>query len=174
MSETENIFDKTIRDLKYRYWLSIIVLAVYFMLIIFDLIPYPFEGKEVSITLERYAIIISIIAIPSALRLFAKMLKKIPQTSGIEFVVKNYKRATNTRLDILNAVTLMNILLFAISGKMNFFWFTVVLFIIYIYCKPSYPEIVNLTDKGKDNKEKGEEIQINEKTQEADYNSKKL
>lgn len=178
MSETENIFDRTIRDLRYRYWLSIILLAAFFLLIIFDLIPHSFKGKNISVTLERYAIVISIIAIPAALKLFAGMLKKIPPVSDIGLVVKKYKRATYTRLCIINGVTLMNILLYAVSGNMNFFWFTVVLFIIYIYCKPSYPELAALVDKEKDNKEKGDDIQNdiqnNENSHVADNNSKAL
>jgi hypothetical protein len=149
MSETENIFDRIIKELKREYWISIIVLAIYFLLILFDLIPYPFKGKEIGVTLERYAIVITIIAIPAALKLFAEMLKKVPPASSVDFVVKKYKSASNTRLYIIYAVTLMNILLYAISKNTNFFWFTIVLFIIYIFCKPSYPELANLADKGK-------------------------
>lgn len=149
MSEVENIFDLTMKELKRQYWISIILLIVYFLLILFDLIPYPFEGKEVDVILERYAIVISIIAIPAALKLFAKMLKKVLPASNIDIVVKKYKRASSTRLHIINAVTLMNILLYAVSKNLNFFWLTVVLFIVYIFCKPSYPELADLSEKGK-------------------------
>ncbi len=41
----------------------------------------------------------------------------------------------------------MNIVLYAYSFNMNFFWFTVVLFIIYVFCKPSYPELENVVNR---------------------------
>ncbi|MDD4010138.1 MAG: hypothetical protein PHQ67_10090, partial [Fermentimonas sp.] len=122
MRETKNIFDSTISSLKLQYWLSIAVLASFFLLIIFDLIPFPFEKNDISVTLERYAIVITIIAIPAALKLFAVMLKKVPSSPDTELVVKSYKKASSLRLLIINVATLMNISLYAISGNMNFFW----------------------------------------------------
>jgi hypothetical protein len=159
MRETKNIFDGTISSLRLQYWLSIAVLASFFLLIIFDLIPFPFEKNDIGITLERYAIVITIIAIPAALKLFAEMLKKAPSSPDTELVVKTYKKASSIRLLIINVATLMNISLYAISGNMNFFWFTIVLFIIYVFCKPSYPELANLAEKGKDSVQAESEIE---------------
>jgi len=159
MRETKNIFDGTISSLRLQYWLSIAVLASFFLLIIFDLIPFPFEKNDISVTLERYAIVITIIAIPAALKLFAVMLKKVPSSPDTELVVKSYKKASSIRLLIINVATLMNISLYAISGNMNFFWFTIVLFIIYVFCKPSYPELANLAEKGKDSVQAESEIE---------------
>lgn len=158
MRVTKNIFDSTISSLKLQYWLSIAVLASFFLLIIFDLIPFPFEKNDISVTLERYAIVITIIAIPASLKLFAVMLKKVPSSPDTELVVKSYKKASSIRLLIINVATLMNISLYAISGNMNFFWFTIVLFIIYIFCKPSYPELANLAEKGKESVQAESEI----------------
>lgn len=159
MRETKNIFDGTISSLRLQYWLSIAVLASFFLLIIFDLIPFPFEKNDISVTLERYAIVITIIAIPAALKLFAVMLKKVPSSPDTELVVKSYKKASSIRLLIINVATLMNISLYAISGNMNFFWFTIVLFIIYVFCKPSYPELANLAEKGKESVQAESEIE---------------
>lgn len=159
MRETKNIFDSTISSLRLQYWLSIAVLASFFLLIIFDLIPFPFEKNDISVTLERYAIVITIIAIPAALKLFAVMLKKVPSSPDTELVVKSYKKASSIRLLIINVATLMNISLYAISGNINFFWFTIVLFIIYIFCKPSYPELANLAEKGKESVQAESEIE---------------
>ncbi|MDD4777089.1 MAG: hypothetical protein PHV53_02255 [Fermentimonas sp.] len=153
MSLNKNIFDRTISSLRLQYWLSIAVLASYFLLLIFDLLHNPFKGVEVGVTLERYAIVITIIAIPAAFKLFAEMLKKVSPASDIKTVVKSYKKASNIRLLIINIVTFMNISLYAISGNMNFFWFTIVLFIIYIFCKPSYSELAGLADKDKLNEQ---------------------
>ena len=144
MNETENIFDRTIKKLKQQYWISIAVLTVYFLLILFDLTHHFFEKVEISVVLERYVIVISIIAIPVALKLFADTIKRAPPTSNIDLVIKKYIKASNIRLYTINAVTLMNIILYSLSRNMNFFWITIVFFIVYIFCKPSYPELANL------------------------------
>ena len=62
----------------------------------------------------------------------------------------------------------MNIALYAISGNMNFFWFTIILFIIYYFCRPYYPELTGLTEKGEQKKPLRNEIQEINKANEAD------
>lgn len=168
MSESKNIFDETISSLKLYYWFSIAAVVPLFLLLISKVLTIKVEGAEVSITLERYAIVITILAIPAALKLFAEILKKTSPESDNATVIKRYKRASVIRLLIINAVTLMNIALYAISGNMNFFWFTIILFIIYYFCRPSYPELTGLTEKGEQKKPLRNEIQEINKANEAD------
>jgi len=47
----------------------------------------------------------------------------------------------------------MNIVLFTFSRNPNFMWLTVVLFIIFLFCKPSYIEVMNLTEMPKEEQE---------------------
>jgi hypothetical protein len=168
MSESKNIFDETISSLKLYYWFSIAAVVPLFLLLISKILTIKVEGAEVSVTLERYAIVITILAIPAALKLFVEILKKTSPESDNATVIKRYKRASVIRLLIINAVTLMNIALYAISGNMNFFWFTIILFIIYYFCRPSYPELTGLTEKGEQKKPLRNEIQEINKANEAD------
>jgi hypothetical protein len=39
----------------------------------------------------------------------------------------------------------MNILLFTFSRNPNFMWFSLVLFMIFLFCSPSYTEVMSLT-----------------------------
>ncbi len=141
-----NTMDKTIALLKRHYYANIILMAAAFLLILFRIIPLFTDGQSVGVTMERYAIMITIIAIPVSLKLFAYRLKKITRPLEIPTAVEVYKKASFLRLYTISAVTLMHIILFGISRNMNFFWFTVVLFIVFLFCKPSYEELENLTE----------------------------
>ena len=148
MKESDTI-EKAIKLLKGHYYGNILLLAVIFLLFIFKLIPHFWEGMEINVTAERYAIVISIITIPLSLKYFADQLKKIPRPSEVPIATEKYKKASSLRLYSISAITLMHIILFGISRNMNFFWFTVVLFIVFLYCRPSKLELQNLTEKEK-------------------------
>lgn len=141
-----NIINKTISLLNRHYYINIIVLVVVFLFILFRVIPIFTEGQPVSITAERYAIIITIIAIPLSLKFFADRLKKIPRPLEEGKASEKYKSASFVRLYTMSFITMMHILLFSISRNMNFLWFTVVLLIVFLFCKPSYPELESLSE----------------------------
>lgn len=143
------IEEKTIRLLRMHYFIHIAALALFFLLVLFRVLPIFPDGQSVSVVLERYAIMVSIIAVPLALKLFAEKIKKIPVGIDLATAVKKYKSAFFMRLYIVSAVTLGNVLLFAFSRNTNFLWMTVVLFVVFVFCKPSFPELIELTNKPK-------------------------
>lgn len=140
-----HVMEKTIKLLRGHYYGNIILLAVIFLFSIFSMIPLFTDGQAISATLERYAIMITIIAIPASLKFFVDRLKKSAYPVDIPTASNKYKNISFIRLYTISAVTLMNIFLFTISRNMNFFWFTVVLFIVFLFCKPSYAELEGLT-----------------------------
>lgn len=140
-----HVMEKTIKLLRGHYYGNIILLAVIFLFSIFSMIPLFTDGQAISATLERYAIMITIIAIPASLKFFADRLKKSACPVNIPTASNKYKNISFIRLYTISTVTLMNIFLFTISRNMNFFWFTVVLFIVFLFCKPSYAELEGLT-----------------------------
>ncbi len=123
---------------------NMIFLLLLFLLVLFRGIPFPENILPVGVTMERYAIMITIIAIPVALKLFADRLKKISCPRKAIEAGKKYKKIYFMRLYTLSAVTLMNITLFGFSRNSNFMWFTIVLFIIFLFCRPSLAELTNL------------------------------
>ena len=68
----------------------------------------------------------------------------IPVGTDKERVIKLYKRAFFLRLYIVTIVALANILLYALSRNTNFMWLTVVLFVVFAFCRPSLGEIENM------------------------------
>lgn len=135
---------KTIKELNVHYYTSIIVLAILFLLVIFKLISFETTISE-TVTVEMYAIALTLIAIPVALKLFADKIKKKPRGTDKIKIVQTYKSAFLLRLYVINTVVLGNIVLFAVSGNNNFMWLTVISFIVYMFCKPSYQDLENLT-----------------------------
>lgn len=146
--------EKIIKDLNYHYYISFGVLAFLFILALSGLISFV-AGTNVGVIAERYSIGLTLIAIPVALKLFADILRKHPSNSEQVAVEKVYKKASLSRLYILNVMTFINIILYAISHNMNFVWLTVVLFIVYIFCKPSHVELESLMikEEGQENNE---------------------
>lgn len=144
MIEIDKKIDATVKLLKTHYWINIIVLATLFILAMFKLTPFFEEKQVVNIVVERYIIVITIMTIPGILKLFSVLLKKVPKEARPEIVFSKYKKAYYTRLYTIGLLTLINIFLYDYSGNLNFFWITAVLFILYIYCKPSFPELKKL------------------------------
>ena len=144
MIETDKKLDATIKLLRTHYRLNIIILVVLFLLAMFKLTPFFAEKQIVNIIIERYIIVITIIAIPGILKLFAHLLSKVPQGVDIDLAINKYKKAFYTRLYTISSLSLINIILYDYSGNMNFFWITTVLFLLFIYCKPSFPELEKL------------------------------
>ncbi|MCE5205995.1 MAG: hypothetical protein LLF80_07845 [Porphyromonadaceae bacterium] len=125
---------------------NMISLALLFFLVLFRGIPFPENILSVGVTMEQYAIMITIIAIPAALKLFAVQLKKIPRPMEAVEAGKKYKKISYLRLYTLSAVTLMHIVLLGFSRNSNFIWFTIVLFIIFLFCRPSLVELTSLSE----------------------------
>ena len=144
MIETNKKLDATIKLLRKHYRLNIIILIILFILAMFKLIPFFAEKHIVNIIIERYIIVITIIAIPGILKLFAHLLSKVPQGVDIDLAINKYKKAFYTRLYTISSLSLIDIALYDYSGNMNFFWITTVLFLLFIYCKPSFPELEKL------------------------------
>lgn len=162
MIDTEKQLDATIKLLRKHYRINIIILIILFILAMFKLTPFFVEKQMINVIIERYIIVITIIAIPGILKLFANLLKKVPQGTNIDFAISKYKNAFYIRLYTISSLSIINIILYDYSGNMNFFWITTVLFILFIYCKPSFPELESILKPD-------EEIDINE-TFENDIN----
>ena len=145
------------RHLKKHYGGNIFFLALFFLLVLFRLLPFFGVEQPVSITLERYAIMIPIIAIPLSLKYFASRLKGISRPAEAAIAIKAYKSASYLRLHTLSTVTLAFIVLYGYSGNMNFFWLTVVLFVVFLYCNPSHQELDSMTKEPEEEAPEGSE-----------------
>jgi hypothetical protein len=138
--------NKLITSLKRHYFATIFVLGILFVLVLLRIIPFSEGVVSGGVVMERYAIMITIIVIPLALKFFADRLKKIQRPQELSKACATYRGLYFLRLHSIAAVTLMNILLFGFTRNGNFVWLSVVLFIIFLFCKPSIIELTDLTE----------------------------
>src|SRR5690554_4137018 len=120
--KSEKIISEGIRSIKRHYWGNILFLILFFLAVLFQVIPLFGEGQPVSVTLERYAIMIPIIIIPLSLKYFANQIKRAPRPMGPVEGTGFYKKYSYIRLYTLSVTTLSLEVLFGFSRNMNFLW----------------------------------------------------
>jgi hypothetical protein len=148
----QTIEDKTVSMLRIHYLVSFIVLGSFFLLIFFKGIKFVEAPQEFGLAVNQYSILITLIAIPAALKIYVNILRKktdavLPTSVN---AILQYKKAFYIRLYVLNVVILGNVLLYAFSYDRNYAWLTVVLFIALLFCKPSYSDLIDLTGNEND------------------------
>ncbi len=126
------------KSLQIHYYASIVVLASLFCLSFFADAP---NMRFDNLSIEMYVIAATLVTIPLALRHFAITIKKAPAATDVDTAFRKYKSTYLLRLYVLNIAALINTALFALSGNSNFMWLSVVLFLTYLFCKPSEREL---------------------------------
>ncbi|MDR1743508.1 MAG: hypothetical protein LBR48_06775 [Dysgonamonadaceae bacterium] len=140
--------EKTLRQLNIYYFASVTALATLFVLSILNIVRFSKTPQPVNLTVEMYAVVITIVMIPVALKMFAERLKKIRQKGlNPSEAIKQYKTAYFVRFYAFMLLAIGNILLYMWSWNMNFFWLTVVLLVVFLFCKSSEKEIFSMTEK---------------------------
>ena len=150
--DSKRKIDETIQLLKKHYWGNILLLLLLFLLVTPGVLPFFDGSKTVGLTVEMYDIVITIIVIPFSLKFFGDKVKKAARPMEVGDAIRLYKKASFWRLYTLSVFTLGQILLFGLSGNKNFFWLTVVLFTVFLFCKPSYVELAAMTEQVDDGK----------------------
>lgn len=127
-----------ILNLKRLFYIAIIIQIAFLVTIAFKWITVFTGDTVISITLERYALLITLVGIPGALKLFSIIMNKVSKVNSILLV---YKRAFITRFGILFLVASLNIILYSISLNQNFMLLALISFIAYFFSYPSESHI---------------------------------
>lgn len=137
---------KIIKQLNLHYYIHIFILGILFIVAflnpgeLFQPILIP------GVATEMYVIGLTLLVIPLALKMFADRVKKIPKEADNVKSVHSYKSAFLLRLYIVSFATLVNIILYAFSRNTNFMWLTVVLFVVFAFCRTSQSELESITE----------------------------
>ncbi len=161
MNRTGNV-TTTVQKLQRHFLFSLLLTGLLLLLVLFQLLPFWRESQPIHITLERYLIVVTLITIPLILRWFSKRLRNSNPPLAWEEARRCYQQAFLWRHYILTLVTLLHVVLFGISRNMNFFWFAVVLFIVFLFCRPSQQELESLLTEPVDSADVEQENQDNE------------
>lgn len=140
--------EKTIKELRLHYYINIIIVCLLFILILFKILRLTSEPQPLSLALNQYSIIITLIIIPAALKYFSYQIKKTAPTN-IEQAIKIYKKAFYMRLYPISLVVIGNIALYALSNNTNYIWIALAVILFMFFCKPTMVELDNLIEKYK-------------------------
>ena len=141
-------------NLKCLFYIAFIIQVAFFISFAFKWIYILPDGASISIGLESYALLITLIGIPGALKLFSVIMNKNRHPENDILTTALYKKAFLTRFGILFLVATLNILLYAISYKQNFMLLTLITFTAYIF---SYPSTNYLKVNGGEEKDNNQE-----------------
>ena len=125
-----------IKQLNYIFYGSIISTIIFFVLVLFKVIPYG-EPRVLPLAVSQYSIIVTLLGIPLALKLYANTIKNNAGKFSIALVKNKYKNAFTLRLSIITLLTLGNIILFGISRNTNYMWAVIILLVFFLFCKAS-------------------------------------
>jgi len=154
--------DIAIRCLLKHFYLNLFVLTALFLLTLFDIIELK-TIIAINIMVEMYLILFIIISIPIVLKGFADKIKKLPKNIDRESAIYEYKKSSYLRLYFICFITLASCMIYAFSQNKNFMYITVILLVVLLFCKPSYLELIAITESEKVSETPGmSEISVND------------
>ena len=124
-----------ILNLKRLFYIALGVQIAFLVSFAFQWISISSGSGEIPIALERYTLLITLLGIPGALKLFSVIMNKNSKDNNSITAV--YKKAFITRFGVLFLVASLNIVLYAISLNQNFMLLTLITFTAYIFSYPS-------------------------------------
>ena len=124
-------------NLKRLFYIAFFIQIAFFVSFAFKWIYILPDGASISVGVETYALLITLIGIPGALKLFSVIMDKNKHPEDDDFTNALYKKAFIARFGILFLIATLNILLYAFSFKQNFMLLTLVTFTAYAFSYPS-------------------------------------
>lgn len=142
--------DKLHLQLKIYYILSIVICVIAFLLSV--AYTQKYNVMQSNVMLERYGIIVTLLGIPLALKLFHSRINKLTKTNFQEYL-KKYRFEYLIRLFLLNTICFFNIVSLYITGSKNFYFMVIVTIFAFFLCAPqkAYPENEQLEDDNEPN-----------------------
>lgn len=118
------------------FWINIISIIIIFLILLYSKGPDIGKNIETSVTFERYAIIFTMIGIPLALKLFHSQYQKI-QLLTLEAYLAKYSLIYLTRIAILDAVIILNMVGVYLFESQNSIYMTVITIFALMFCYPA-------------------------------------
>lgn len=141
-----------ITNLKRLFFLVLAIQVAFFVSFAFKWIDISSFAAGIPIVVERYALLITLIGIPGALKLFSLIMNKNEDSDDTNSLTATYKKAFIARFGILSLVASLNIILYAFSFNQNFMLLTLITFTAYIFSYPSN-SYLNRTEEVKENEQ---------------------
>ena len=145
-----------VSNLKGLFYIALVLQVAFFVSFAFKWIDISPSSPLVSVVLERYALLITLLGIPGSLKLFSMIMNKNSHPEDKSITTDVYKKAFIARFGILFLVATMNIILYAISFNQNYMLLTLITFTAYIFSYPSDNYLSEVEEKKQQDEEKEE------------------
>lgn len=152
--------ESIINNLKRLFYIAIGIQGVLLIAVAFRVIDILPEIPLTSVVVERYALLVTLISIPGALKLFSIIMKKNEHPNDEIVTTSLYIKAFIARFGILLLIASINIVLYAVSLNQNYMLCTLIIFTAYIF---TYPSINYLRDPEEKQELTDEEISKQDK-----------
>ena len=129
--------ESVIRNLKLLFYVAFAIQIAFFVSFAFKWINILPDSAFIPVFVERYALLITLIAIPGALKLFSVIMNKNKHPEDKDYTTALYIKAFIARFGILFLVASLNIVLYAFSLNQNFMLCTLITLTAYIFSYPS-------------------------------------
>lgn len=100
-----------------------------------------FQGGSSSVVFERYGILLTLIGVPFALKIFSYLSKKNSVGN-----LRKYSFAYYLRLCLLFSILVFNIIGLSLFGSKNLFLLAFVILVSFLFCLPNKTEILTLCE----------------------------
>lgn len=138
--------ESMISSLKYLFYIVFGIQVIVFVSVAFKWIDLSSEAIVVPVAIERYALLLTLVSIPAALKLFFYIMKRNKELQDGNATNTVYVRAFIVRFGILFLIASINIILFAFSFNQNFMLCTLITFTAYLFTYPSTKHLINSRD----------------------------
>ena len=122
-------------NLKKLFWINTLTFLAFTIALMYIVGPFWGEGVEQHVVFERYAIIITLISIPLALKLFHSQTKKA-ESDEDDIYLKKYKTAYYLRFAIIDAAIIFNLVGFYLFQSQNLILMAVICIFALFFCYP--------------------------------------
>lgn len=136
---------KSYQQLQITFSIFFTVGFIAFVVLTFFNLKQILHGGNANPVFERYAIMITLIGIPSSLKIYHYLIKKVSDqhpTKKIGF----YNKVFATRLAILEFVLTCNAIGLYYTGLKNFFFMIFITLLAFLFCLPNKTEFETLCD----------------------------
>lgn len=105
-----------------------------------------------SITAEQIILLLTLVAVPTSLKMHSNRIKKLKADTSVTPVekIEAYTQAFVRRISILEIVALVNIIFYAIKHSDNYMWLAVITLIAFVFCRASEKELLSLLQTEKE------------------------
>ena len=126
-----------VQNLKCLFYIAFGIQIAFFISFAFQWITVLSNVADISVVGERYALLMTLISIPGALKLFSIIMEKNKKPNNEVATTSLYVKAFLARFGILFLVASINIILYGISLSQNYMLCTLITFTAYVFTYPS-------------------------------------